>query len=251
MQQQQYYDAEAASYHEDNMLMDDKVEEQIRRGFIQKIYGILSIQLLITVGIAGPLVVFDAPMQFIEANPWLVYLTMAVYFTTFIILACCSGVARSFPANYICLFIFTGCMGLLVGVTSSYYTQASVLLAFIATAGITIGMTMLAFFTKIDFTKYGAYLAAALLGLMVMGLILMITSWFTAFKNLQFAYKIYAALGAILFSFYIVYDTQLIVGGKHHQHQFSVDDYVFAALNIYLDIINLFIYLLRLFGERR
>uniref|UniRef100_A0A0G4IDM6 Uncharacterized protein n=1 Tax=Chromera velia CCMP2878 TaxID=1169474 RepID=A0A0G4IDM6_9ALVE len=142
-------------------------------------------------------------------------------------------------------------MGLLVGVTSSYYTQASVLLAFIATAGITIGMTMLAFFTKIDFTKYGAYLAAALLGLMVMGLILMITSWFTAFKNLQFAYKIYAALGAILFSFYIVYDTQLIVGGKHHQHQFSVDDYVFAALNIYLDIINLFIYLLRLFGERR
>ena len=38
----------------------------------------------------------------------------------------------------------------------------------------------------------------------------------------------------MLFSLYLVYDTQLIVGGAHKKFQFSVDDYVFAALNIYL-----------------
>ena len=62
---------------------------------------------------------------------------------------------------------------------------------------------------------------------------------------------IYAGCGTLLFSFYIVYDTQLIVGGKHNAIRFSIDDYVFAALNLYMDIINLFIMLLRLFGERR
>ena len=47
------------------------------------------------------------------------------------------------------------------------------------------------------------------------------------------------------------YDTQLIVGGAHKKHQFGVDDYVFAALNIYLDIINLFLLLLQLLQDRR
>ena len=61
---------------------------------------------------------------------------------------------------------------------------------------------------------------------------------------------VYAWAGALLFSFFIVYDTQLIVGGKH-SHEFSIDDYAFAAISLYLDIVQLFLYLLRIFGQRR
>lgn len=60
---------------------------------------------------------------------------------------------------------------------------------------------------------------------------------------------VYACLGVLLFSFFIVYDTQLIVGGAH-KHAFDIDDYCFAALNLYLDIINLFLFLLQIFGAR-
>lgn len=42
----------------------------------------------------------------------------------------------------------------------------------------------------------------------------------------------YSAIGVVLFSFYLVYDVQLIVGGKHKRFQFSVDDHVFAAINV-------------------
>lgn len=45
-------------------------------------------------------------------------------------------------------------------------------------------------------------------------------------------------------------DTQLIIGGKHAKFQFSVDDYVFAALNLYLDIINLFLFILQIINNR-
>ena len=59
---------------------------------------------------------------------------------------------------------------------------------------------------------------------------------------------IYALIGTLLFAGFIVYDTQLIVGGKHKKLQFGIDDYVFAALNLYLDVINMFYYLLLLTG---
>ena len=64
--------------------------------------------------------------------------------------------------------------------------------------------------------------------------------------------KLYLLAGVLIFSLYIVYDTQTIVGGEHKNLQFDMDDYVLAALVIYLDIINLFILLLQLLqGGRR
>jgi FtsH-binding integral membrane protein len=49
---------------------------------------------------------------------------------------------------------------------------------------------------------------------------------------------------------YIVYDTQLMMGGNH-KYSLSPEEYIFAALNIYLDIINLFLYILTIVGAAR
>ena len=61
---------------------------------------------------------------------------------------------------------------------------------------------------------------------------------------------VYCVAGALLFSFYLIYDTQLIIGGNH-KHHFSIDDYCMAAINLYIDIIQLFLWLLQIFGKRR
>ena len=61
---------------------------------------------------------------------------------------------------------------------------------------------------------------------------------------------IYSCLGALIFSFYIVYDTQLIIGGKHTKYKYDDEDYVIAALSLYLDIINLFIYILEILNKK-
>ena len=58
---------------------------------------------------------------------------------------------------------------------------------------------------------------------------------------------VYGSVGAFVMCLFIVYDTQLMLGGKH-KYAISMDEYVFAALNLYLDIINLFLYLLRIVG---
>ena len=57
----------------------------------------------------------------------------------------------------------------------------------------------------------------------------------------------FGSVGALIFSLYIVYDTQMMMGGKH-KYSLSPEEYIFAALNLYLDIINLFLYLLSIFG---
>ena len=60
----------------------------------------------------------------------------------------------------------------------------------------------------------------------------------------------YASLGALVFMMYIVYDTQLMMGGKH-KYSLSPEEYIFASLSLYLDIINLFMYILMIIGAAR
>ena len=57
----------------------------------------------------------------------------------------------------------------------------------------------------------------------------------------------YAAGGALVFSLFILYDTQMILGGNH-EHVFCIDDYALAAICLYFDFVQLFLSLLRLLG---
>merc|ERR1712032_334625 len=215
--------------------------------FVQKVYSILVVQLVITALIAAP---FQSVSRgFLKANMWMYW--FAVFGSLFLILCmscCCMEAAQRFPTNYLMLFGFTVLEGVIVGFVSAMYTTDSVVLAAGLTAGIFLGLTAFACLTKSDFTGCGPYLFAALWGFVLFSLIMFVASFFTVIPHV--AHKIYGALAAILFSFYIIYDTQLIVGGKHKKHEFSVDDYVFAALTVYLDIINLFLNILSLIGDR-
>jgi protein lifeguard len=86
----------------------------------------------------------------------------------------------------------------------------------------------------------GTYLFVAVLCLLGFGIFAMI------FRT-QVMQILYAALGAGIFSMYIVFDTQLMLGGKH-KYTISPEDYIMAALSLYVDIINLFLMILRLVG---
>jgi FtsH-binding integral membrane protein len=66
---------------------------------------------------------------------------------------------------------------------------------------------------------------------------------------LPYTDMLYSLIGSVLFSFYLAYHTKLIVGGKHSKYQMDSQDYVFGAMALYNDIINMFIYILRILGE--
>mmetsp|Transcript_7543 Transcript_7543/g.16405 ORF Transcript_7543/g.16405 Transcript_7543/m.16405 type:complete len:255 (-) Transcript_7543:77-841(-) len=226
----------------------------VRMGFVRKVYGILSAELLLTVLIAAPICKMGQDAKDIDQwaadNSWMLYMSMAGLMATMCSMFCCMGALRTYPTNYIFLVVITGCISVLVGFSSALYTWQSVVLASGLTVAIFLAMTAYAWNSKTDFTGYGPYLFGALCSMMIFGFALMIMG--ACGVSIQWGMMLYDFFGVLLFTFYIVFDTQLILGEYGgHKNQFSIDDYVFAALNLYLDIINLFLHILALLGERR
>lgn len=235
----------------DEEFLSEFSETAVRHGFVQKVYGILCVQLLVTAIIGAVMVSLLVGVSQGLVN-LLMVLSLAVMIGTICVCGCKPELMKSVPTNYIVLVVFTLAESILVGVISSRYTAESVLIVIVITAVVVFGLTLFACQTSYDFTGWGPYLLCALLVLcglsfaMLIGAMLGMASS-PAFQGLRL---MLAGVGALLFSFYIVYDTQLIMGGKH-DHAFTIDDYCMAALSLYMDIIQLFLHLLALFGDRR
>jgi FtsH-binding integral membrane protein len=169
---------------------------------------------------------------------------MILLFVIIIVLACCEGVRRKSPINFILLFIFTLCMSLMLGVTSAQFEVREVMLAVGITTVVTVGLTIFALQTKWDFTTMGGILFVFLIVFFIFGIFAAI------FRDNRILTLVYACVGAMLFSFYLVYDIQLMMGGKH-KYSISPEEYIFAALNLYTDIVNIFMYILMIISSAR
>lgn len=97
--------------------------------------------------------------------------------------------------------------------------------------------------TKWDFTAMGGILFSCCIVLFIFGIIAICMPG-------KVISLVYASLGALLFSVYLVFDTQIMLGGKH-KYSISPEEYIFAALNLYLDIVNIFLYILAIVGGSR
>lgn len=158
-------------------------------------------------------------------------------------MACCESVRRKTPLNFIFLFLFTLAESFLLGMIAGQYKAEEVLMAVGITAAVSLGLTIFALQTKYDFTMCGGVLVACLVVFIIFGIV-------AIFVPGQIIGLVYASLGALLFSVYLVYDTQLMLGGNH-KYAISPEEYIFAALNLYLDIINIFMYILTIIGLAR
>jgi len=222
---------------------DSFSDKAIRLGFIRKVYVILCSQLVVTMGIIGVFTIQDVKL-YAQDHMEMFWIALVVSLVALIALSCCPDVRRKTPHNFIFLSMFTVAEGFLLGVVTASYDAIEVLMAVGVTSVVVLGLTIFAFQTKIDFTAWGGALLAVLLVFILFGLI---AAFFPKSRTVNL---VYAAIGAIIFSLYIVYDTQIMVGGKH-KYSLSPEEYVFGALNLYLDIINLFMYILQIIGNSR
>ncbi|KAI8497084.1 PREDICTED: protein lifeguard 1-like [Branchiostoma belcheri] len=218
-----------------SMEFDDSA---VRRSFMRKVFSILMAQLVVTIGIICIFLYVDEVREFSREHFWMYYVALGITFVMIIMLACCPNIRRNFPVNFICLAIFTLAEGYLLGSISAAYGADAVMWAAGITAVVALSLTIFALQTKIDFTVMGGCLFVFLIVLLCFGLLCAII------RN-QYANIAYASLGALLFAFYLVYDIQLMMGGKH-KYSLSPEEYIFAALNLYLDIVNMFLYILYL-----
>lgn len=226
------------------LLLDELLDRSSRVVFIRRVYGLLSASL----GLSALACTYCAAHpQFVVsllAQPFgqlLLWASMAISFLVPLALSV-SPKLRHDPSKSLPAFAaFTVAESTLLGVVSSSFRLDKVVLAMLQTAAAVCGLTIWAYQPNpnFDLTRFGSGLFASLL-------ILLLTGVLGAALKIPGANLVYSTLGAIVFSLFIVYDTELIVGGKHRQVQLDTRDYVLGATTLYVDIANLFLYLLRL-----
>eukprot|EP00347_Sterkiella_histriomuscorum_P002256 403368864 len=213
-----------------------------RLGFIRKVYGILSMQLIITALMCAIPTYNEASRQWMNKNPWTLFLAFGLMIASMCVIVCSKEQARKVPNNYFLLGFFTVSVGYTVMFATSQYEPRSVLIAAAMTAFMVVALTIYVHNTKVD-------LDVEMGGLVVFSSAFSIAGLCLLFSFSEAGYILFCTFGVILFGFYILYDTHLIVGGG--QHELSSEDYVLGAMIIYLDILNVFLYILRIIGERR
>jgi FtsH-binding integral membrane protein len=235
----------ANSAHQNAQAMGNSFgDKAIRRAFIRKVYAILSIQLAVTAAFIALFIYHEGIKLYVRRNQWVMWTAFGIMMVCMIAMSCFESVRRKAPMNYIFLSVFTLCEGVMMGTFSAGFDVDAVLMAIGICAAVTFALTIFAFQTKYDFTTCGGMLCGMVVVLMFAGILMAIMPY-----N-KFAYIGYASAGALIFSMYIVYDTQVMMGGKH-KYSISPEEYVFASLSLYLDVINLFMYILMIIGAAR
>jgi FtsH-binding integral membrane protein len=212
-------------------------ENSLRWGFINKVFGIVGCQLALTAVVAA-VIMFNQPVQHFVLENVAVQIVFALL--PFVVMIPLFIYRNKHPANLICLAIFTFCLSVSVGTACSVFAPEIVLEAVVLTAAIVGGLAAYSFHATRkgkDFTFMGPFLFSALWAMVLWGFIQLF------FRPGPVGMTIYSLLGAFLFSAYIVYDVHLLIA-RH-----SLDDYIWASVVLYLDIINLFLYILQLLGR--
>ncbi|CAG0885766.1 unnamed protein product [Darwinula stevensoni] len=125
-----------------------------------------------------------------------------------------------------------------IGVVISFFDIVIVLQAFFLTLIVSIALTIYTLQSKKDLSQLGLFVFAGLCVLLGAGLLQL----FLQSPGMEI---VIAAAGAILFSLFIIYDTHMMM------HKLSPEEYILATINLYLDIINLFLHILRFLNSRK
>ena len=152
----------------------------------------------------------------------------------------------SVSSAQITFWIFSAIMGLSLASIFIVYTQASIARVFFISSGTFAAMSLYGYTTKKDLTKLGGFLFMGLIGIIIASLV----NLFFQSSALHFAISV---IGVLVFVGLTAYDTQSIKNMYYAGDSESVGGKkaLMGALWLYLDFINLFIMLLRLFGQRR
>lgn len=160
--------------------------------------------------------------------------------------------ARIMKMSFSTAGIMFALYSVLNGVTMSFifiaYTSTSIATAFFVTAGMFATMSFIGFVTKKDLSSFGSFFTMALIGLIIASVV-------NIFLNSSVMYWIITYVGVLLFVGLTAYDTQkikqMLIEYGDEVNDSTQKLALIGSLSLYLDFINLFLYILRLFGNNK
>ena len=217
--------------------VSDAIIDQGLRSYMLKVYNYMASGVALT----GFIALFLFKMAVVSGpNGEILGLTQLVFYMSF-------GIAKMSASKAQTVFwIFAGLMGASLSSIFLAYTGTSITRVFFITAGTFGAMSIYGYTTKRDLTKLGSFLFMGLIGIIIASLV-------NIFLKSSMMYFVISIIGVLVFVGLTAYDTQKIKNMYLASDSGEVigKKAVMGALTLYLDFINLFIMLLRLFGQRR
>jgi len=212
---------------------------------LKRVYVRMFIGLLVTAFTALGVASSEAAMTAIFGNQIVFWgMLIAMLAMAFIIPG---RLTKMSTGTTLVLFLVYSClMGAWLAPIFHVYTLGSIAYTFFICAGMFGGMSIYGYFTKTNLSRFGTYMVMALIGLFIM----MIVNMFVASSGLDWIISI---IGVLLFTGLTAWDTQQIKQLASANIEPSMTDKLatLGAMNLYLDFINLFLFLLRIFGGGR
>jgi FtsH-binding integral membrane protein len=214
------------------------------QAILRQVYTWMVLGMLITAGVAY--VTVSTSLINLAANP--IILIVAIIAEFGLVLVISRGLNRLSAGTATLLFmLYAALNGFTLSMVLLDFTFGSVFLAFASTAALFGVMSVIGYTTKVDLSKMGTYLMMGVIGLVIA----MVINMFVGSSLLD---TIISLAGVLIFTALTAYDTQRI-GRMAAQMSMNGDAAlkfgIFGALKLYLDFINIFLFVLRLTGRRR
>ncbi len=213
--------------------------------FLTKVFGWMFIGLAITGGVAALIGSNDALLTDLTENPMIL---LGVIIGQLVLVIALIAAINRLPVGVAMLmfFVYSATVGITFALVFELYTTESIFTAFFVTAGMFGALAVFGAVTKIDLSKLGAIAFMALIGL----ILATIVNLFWANETL---YWITTYAGVLIFAALTAYDMQKIqqLSKAGLEGEAESRAAIIGALSLYLDFINLFLFLLRIFGRAR
>ncbi len=214
--------------------------------YFSRVYNWMAIALLLTGAVAYYVAGSESLMQIIVGNKILFFgLIIGELFLVGYISRMVHKISASTATMLFILYAVLN--GLTLSILFMMYTSASISSTFLVTAGTFGAMSAYGFFTKKDLTKIGNLAMMALIGIIIASVV-------NIFMHSEMMHWIITYLGVAIFVGLTAYDTQKLkaIAYQGFDNGESMEkSAILGALTLYLDFINLFIFLLRIFGDRK
>ena len=221
-------------------------EEAEQRSFIVKVYGWMGLALTVTALVAMTIASYDYMVQWIAQHK-LVFFGLIILQLGLVVTLVARVQKMSGTTATLVFFAYSALTGVTFSLLFVIYTQASIASTFLITAGTFAVMSAYGYYTKRDLTSWGNLLFMGLIGIIIASVV-------NIFIHSEMIYWIVTYAGILIFVGLIAYDTQKIKEMNVIGNEGTDEDRkeaIVGALRLYLDFINLFILLLRIFGQRR
>jgi uncharacterized protein len=228
-----------------SQLTVEQIQDETQR-FMVKVYGWMTVALIVTGAVAMYTATSETLISFVFGSRITFF---GLIILEFVAVAALAGwVNRMSAATATIVFIgYSILNGLTLSVIFFVYTSESIASTFFITAGTFGVMSLYGYTTKSDLSRWGNLLFMGLIGLII-------ASIANFFMQSTMLYWITTYIGVLIFVGLTAYDTQKIKNTNIIGNEGTEEDSkeaIMGALTLYLDFINLFLYLLRIFGKRK